>query len=48
MGILLSILALILIIAGIVQLFHGAILLGIILIIVGFVVGPGGYSIFNR
>src|SRR4051812_5680464 len=34
-------------IAGIVSLFRGQILLGIILIILAFVVGPGGYSIFK-
>jgi hypothetical protein len=39
--------AVILVIAGIVQLFRRQILLGIVLIIVGFLVGPGGVSIFN-
>ena len=34
-------------IAGIVSLVRGQILLGIILIILAFVVGPGGYSIFK-
>ena len=34
-------------IAGIVSLFRGQVLLGIILIILAFVVGPGGYSIFK-
>jgi len=37
-----------LVIAGIVQLFQGQILLGIVLIVIGCLVGPGGYSIFNR
>jgi hypothetical protein len=41
------ILAVILVIAGIVELVRGAILLGIILIIVGLLVGPGGVSIFT-
>ena len=35
-------------IAGIVSLVRGQILWGIILIILAFVVGPGGYSIFNN
>jgi hypothetical protein len=34
-------------IAGIVSLVRGQILWGIILIILAFVVGPGGYSIFK-
>lgn len=33
---------------GIVSLFHGEIVLGIVLIIVALLVGPGGYSIFQR
>jgi len=43
----LSILALVLVIAGIVQLFQGQILWGIILIVLACAVGPGGYSIFR-
>jgi hypothetical protein len=39
--------AVILVIVGIVQLFQGQILLGIVLIVVGCLVGPGGYSIFR-
>ncbi|GAB3780513.1 GPGG-motif small membrane protein [Nocardioides ungokensis] len=45
---LLWILAVILVIAGIIQLFKRNILFGIALIIVGFLVGPGGVSIFNK
>ena len=41
------IIAAILVIVGIVQLFQGQILFGIILIVVGCLVGPGGYSIFR-
>jgi hypothetical protein len=41
------ILAVILVVAGIVSLFRGAILWGIVLIIVGLLVGPGGVSIFT-
>ena len=48
MGFVLWIAAVILVIVGIVQLFRGQILLGILLIIVGCLVGPGGYSIFRR
>jgi hypothetical protein len=48
MGFLLWILAVILVIAGIVTLFKGSIIVGIILIVVGFAVGPGGWSVFNR
>jgi hypothetical protein len=44
---LLWILAVILVIAGIFQLFKGQMLWGIVLIIIGFAVGPGGYSIFK-
>jgi hypothetical protein len=45
---LLWVIAAILVIVGIVQLFQGQILLGIILIIAGCLVGPGGYSLFSR
>ncbi len=40
--------AVVLVIVGIVQLLQGQIILGIILIVVGLLVGPGGYSIFRR
>ncbi|MGN6693830.1 MAG: GPGG-motif small membrane protein [Aquihabitans sp.] len=42
------IIAAILVIAGIVQLIQGQIIFGIVLIIIGCLVGPGGVSIFNR
>jgi len=45
---LLWIIAAILVIVGIVQLIQGQILLGIALIVIGCLVGPGGYSIFRR
>ena len=48
MGFVLWIAAVILVIVGIVQLFQGQILLGILLIIVGCLVGPGGYSNIRR
>lgn len=40
------IIAAILVIAGIVTLLRGAVLYGIVLIIVGLLIGPGGVSIF--
>jgi len=39
--------AVILVIAGIVSLLRGAVLAGILLIIVGLLVGPGGVSVFT-
>jgi hypothetical protein len=43
---LLWILAAVIVIAGIVAIFRGSILVGIVLIIVGLLIGPGGVSIF--
>jgi hypothetical protein len=42
------VIAAILVIVGIVQLFQGQIIFGIVLIVLGCLVGPGGYSIFHR
>jgi hypothetical protein len=47
MATLLWILAAILVIFGVVQLLQGAILWGIVLIVVGLLIGPGGVSIFG-
>jgi hypothetical protein len=47
MHLLLWILALLIGIWGVVTLIRGQVLLGIILIIVAFLVGPGGVSVFN-
>jgi len=44
---LLWIIAAILVIAGIVVLIQGSIILGIVLIVLGCLVGPGGYSLFR-
>jgi hypothetical protein len=44
---LLWILAVILVVYGIICCFRNQVLLGIVLIIVGLIVGPGGYSIFD-
>jgi hypothetical protein len=41
------VIAVILVIAGIVALVRGSILAGIVLIIVGLLIGPGGVSIFK-
>lgn len=48
MGIILWLIAAALVIYGIVSLINGSILIGVILIVVGLAVGPGGWSIFNR
>lgn len=48
MGLILWLIAAVLVIGGIVQLIQGQIILGIVLIIIGCLVGPGGYSIFQR
>ena len=45
---LLWIIAAIIAVVGIVQLFQGQIIFGIVLLIVACLVGPGGYSVFNR
>jgi len=47
MAFLLWILAVILVVSGIVALFRRELLWGIVLIIVGLLVGPGGVSIFS-
>jgi hypothetical protein len=47
MDFILWIIAVILVIAGIVTILRGGILWGIVLIIVGLLVGPGGVSIFT-
>lgn len=47
MALILWILAVILVVGGIFSLFRGQILWGIVLIVVGLAVGPGGVSIFT-
>jgi hypothetical protein len=47
MEFILWLLAVILVVAGIVSLLRGAVLYGIVLIVVGLLVGPGGVSIFT-
>ncbi|NHC25433.1 hypothetical protein G6553_19930 [Nocardioides sp. IC4_145] len=41
------VLAVILVVAGVFNLIKGQMLWGIVLIVVGLAVGPGGYSIFS-
>ena len=48
MAFILSVIAVIAAIAGIVQLFQGEILMGIILLVVAAAVGPGGWSIWGN
>jgi hypothetical protein len=47
MGLILWLVAAVLVIAGIVQLIDGQMLFGLVLIVAGFAVGPGGWSIFH-
>ena len=47
MATILFIIAAILVIAGIVTIIRGSMLMGIVLIVVGLLVGPGGVSIFT-
>lgn len=47
MELLLWILAVVLVVAGVLALFRRQILWGIVLIVVGLLVGPGGVSIFS-
>lgn len=47
MALILWLIAVVLVIYGIVRLFQRDILWGLVLIIVGFLVGPGGVSIFT-
>ena len=48
MDFILWLIAVVLVIAGIVSLVRGQIIAGVVLIVVGLLVGPGGVSIFNR
>ncbi|MFB9662488.1 GPGG-motif small membrane protein [Glycomyces mayteni] len=47
MALILWILAVLIVIYGITMIFRGRVLLGIIVIILGLLVGPGGVSIFT-
>lgn len=39
--------AVVLVVAGVVRAVRGDVLVGVVLIVVGLIVGPGGYSIFK-
>jgi hypothetical protein len=47
MALLLWLIAVVLVVAGIIALFQRQVLWGIVLIVVGFAVGPGGVSVFT-
>lgn len=47
MGFILWLIAVVLVVTGIVQLVRGAVLQGILLIVLGLLVGPGGVSLFT-
>ena len=47
MALILWIIAVVLVIAGILAIFRGSLLWGIVLIVVGLLVGPGGVSVFT-
>jgi hypothetical protein len=47
MELLLWVLAVILVVSGIVSLVRGAVMYGLLLIVAGFLVGPGGVSVFS-
>lgn len=47
MGFLLWLAAVVLVITGIVYLIGGSVLWGLLLIVIGLMVGPGGFSIFR-
>lgn len=47
MGFVLWLIAVIIGIVGVVQLLQGQIIFGIVLLVVAFLVGPGGYSVFR-
>jgi hypothetical protein len=48
MNFLLWIVAVVLAVAGVIQLLQGQIIFGIVLLVAACLVGPGGYSIFNN
>jgi hypothetical protein len=48
MNFVLWLIAVVLVVWGIVTLLTGGILLGIVLIVVGLLIGPGGVSLFSR
>jgi hypothetical protein len=47
MTFILGLIAVALVVYGIITLVRGGVLMGIVLIVLGLIVGPGGYSIFK-
>ena len=47
MTLILFLIAAVLVIAGIVTIFRGSVLFGVVLIVLGLLVGPGGVSLFS-
>ena len=47
MAFLLWLIAIVLVVSGVVSLFRGELLWGVVLIVVGLLVGPGGVSVFH-
>ena len=47
MTLILFLIAAVLVIAGIVTIFRGSVLFGVVLIVLGLLVGPGGVSLFG-
>lgn len=45
MGLILGIIAFVLVIFGVIQLIEGALVFGLVLIVAGLLIGPGGYSV---
>lgn len=48
MGTLLSIAAVILVVVGVITVLSGSVIAGIVLVVIGCIVGPGGYSLSRR
>lgn len=48
MAFLMWILAVLLVVGGVINLFQGQILFGVLLLVLGFAVGPGGWSVFRN
>lgn len=48
MGFLLWIVAVVLVIWGVIALINGSILFGILLVIAGCAIGPGGWTVYDR
>lgn len=47
MGFIFWLIAVIMVVYGLIRLINGDLLLGLVLVILGLAIGPGGWSIFN-